>query len=167
MQEFSASGGCRVETKWKKSAGTRSAGGPCWPRYRGIVSLSPRVTGSVGGLNQGVTRSGLMLCRVHSGSCMENRPQGTEGKQGPGGCGSHPGGGWGGFGMVGAAELERASGSWLHSSMDSRMATPEIRASCLRKGKWSPQIASDRTRLTASLLTQGSIPRRPVSGVLM
>ena len=26
--------------QWKKSAGTSSAGGPCWPRYRGIVSLS-------------------------------------------------------------------------------------------------------------------------------
>lgn len=69
--------------------------------------------------------------------------------------------------MVAAAVLERASRSWLHSRMDGRMATLEIRESSLRKGKWSPPIASDRTRLMASLLTQGPIPRRPVSGVLM
>lgn len=69
--------------------------------------------------------------------------------------------------MVAAAVLERASRSWLHSRVDRRMATLEIRKSSLRKGKWSPPIASDRTSLTASLLTQGSIPRRPVSGVLM
>lgn len=38
--EYSASGWCRVEMKWMKSAGTRSAGGPCWLRCRGLVSLS-------------------------------------------------------------------------------------------------------------------------------
>lgn len=40
-----------------------------------------------------------------------------------------------------------------------------MRESGLRKGKWSLQIASDGTRLLASLLTQRFPPRRPVSGI--
>lgn len=42
-----------------------------------------RAMGSVCGPNQGFTRSGLMLCSVHSGGCLENRLEGLEEKQGP------------------------------------------------------------------------------------
>lgn len=79
--------------------------------------------------------------------------------------------------MVVAAEPERTSSSWLHSRMDGvaihqgeigiPSPTLEIRESSLREGKWSPQIARDRTRLTASLPTQGFNPQEIVSSIIM